>query len=96
MGESKAPLISPNEFPLIPKMKNEAIPLPSWLRDSIMEAMNRASTDETRYVLNGAFIDAKEPRANYLAELPKRTEALHPKGTLPPPMHAQFRSRLSR
>lgn len=66
MGESKMPFIAPNEFPLIPKMKNEAIPLPSGLRDSIMEAMDCASTDETRYVLNGAFIDAKDPKANYV------------------------------
>lgn len=66
MGESKVPFISPTEFPLVPKMKNEAIPLPSGLRDSIMEAMDCASTDETRYVLNGAFIDAKDPKANYI------------------------------
>jgi len=66
MGESRVPYISPAEFPLIPKMKNEAIPLPSGLRDSIMEAMDCASTDETRYVLNGAFIDAKDPQANYI------------------------------
>lgn len=66
IGESKFPFISPTEFPLIPKMKNEAIPLPSGLRDSIMEAMDCASTDETRYVLNGAFIDAKDPKANYV------------------------------
>ncbi len=65
-GESKVPFISPNEFPLIPKMKNEAIPLPSGLRDSIMEAMDCASNDQTRYVLNGAFIDAKDPKANYV------------------------------
>lgn len=65
-GESKVPFILPNEFPLIPKMKNEAIPLPSGLRDSIMEAMDCASTDQTRYVLNGAFIDAKDPKANYV------------------------------
>lgn len=66
MGESKMPLISPNEFPLIPKMQNEAIPLPSGLRDTIMEAMDCASMDETRYVLNGAFIDAKDPKAHYV------------------------------
>lgn len=65
-GESKVPFISPTEFPLVPKMKNEAIPLPSGLRDKIMEAMDCASTDETRYVLNGAFIDAKDPKANYI------------------------------
>ena len=66
MGESKMQFISPNEFPLIPKMKNEAIPLPSGLRDSIMEAMDCASIDSSRYVLNGTFIDASNPKANYV------------------------------
>ncbi|MBB5030525.1 DNA polymerase III subunit beta [Prosthecobacter vanneervenii] len=65
-GESRVPFIQPGEFPLVPKMKNEAIPLPTGLRDSILEAMECASTDQTRHVLNGTFIDARDPKAHYI------------------------------
>jgi hypothetical protein len=47
-------------------LKAEAIPLPSDLRRSLLEAMDCASIDSTRYVLNGAFIDTGNPKANYI------------------------------
>lgn len=66
LGESKVKLIPLAEFPVTPRIQAEAIPLPSELRRSIHEAMNCASVDETRYVLNGTFIDASNPKANYI------------------------------
>ncbi|WP_395734218.1 DNA polymerase III subunit beta [Prosthecobacter sp.] len=66
LGESKVKLIPLAEFPVTPRIQAEAIPLPSELRHSIHEAMECASIDETRYVLNGTFIDASNPKANYI------------------------------
>ncbi|MBB5031564.1 DNA polymerase III subunit beta [Prosthecobacter vanneervenii] len=66
LGESKVKLIPLAEFPVTPRLPGESIPLPSELRHSIHEAMECASIDETRYVLNGTFIDASNPKANYI------------------------------
>ncbi|QIF02842.1 DNA polymerase III subunit beta [Roseimicrobium sp. ORNL1] len=66
LGESKVSFISPDEFPKTPKLKSESIPLPSGLRESLLEAMECASNDQTRYVLNGTFIDSMDPKANYI------------------------------
>lgn len=65
-GESKVPFVAPDEFPQTPRLKAEAIPLPAALRESILEALDCASIDSTRYVLNGAYIDAGNPKANYI------------------------------
>ena len=65
-GESKVPFVAPDEFPQTPRLKAEAIPLPADLRRSLLEAMECASIDSTRYVLNGAYIDAGNPKANYI------------------------------
>ncbi|WP_395733411.1 DNA polymerase III subunit beta [Prosthecobacter sp.] len=55
-----------DEFPVTPRIKTEAIVLPPEIRRSIHEALECASTDETRYVLNGTFIDTSNPKANYI------------------------------
>jgi DNA polymerase III sliding clamp (beta) subunit (PCNA family) len=66
LGESKVKPIPVTEFPVAPRLQGEAIPLPPELRRSIHEAMECASVDATRYVLNGTFIDASNPKANYI------------------------------
>jgi len=66
LGESKVPFVSPDEFPQTPRLRNESIPLSSTLRESLLEAMDCASVDSTRYVLNGTFIDARDSKANYV------------------------------
>lgn len=48
------------EFPPIPRIKSEPVPLPDEVRTSLQEAFECASTDETRYVLQGAFIDVSD------------------------------------
>jgi DNA polymerase III sliding clamp (beta) subunit (PCNA family) len=66
LGETKVKLLDVGEFPVTPKIKTDLIPLPVELRRSIQEAMDCASVDSTRYVLNGAFIDTSNPTANYI------------------------------
>lgn len=66
LGESKVPKLSPDEFPPTPRLKCDAIPLSSSLRESLLEAMDCASDDSTRLVLNGTLIDAQDSKANYV------------------------------
>ncbi len=66
LGEQKVKHIPMDEFPVTPRIKTEAIVLPPEIRRSIHEALECASTDETRYVLNGTFIDTSNPKANYI------------------------------
>jgi len=54
------------EFPEIPKIQGDPIPLPELLRTSIHEALECASTDASRQILNSAFIDVSNPKAQYV------------------------------
>jgi DNA polymerase III sliding clamp (beta) subunit (PCNA family) len=65
-GESRVASLPVEEFPQTPRIKADAIPLPPELRRSIHEALGCASTDSTRHILNGTFIDASNPKANYI------------------------------
>ena len=65
-GESKLAFMAQDEFPVKPRLQAEAIPLPAGLHESILEAMDCASVDTTRYVLNGTFIDTRQPKAHYI------------------------------
>jgi DNA polymerase III sliding clamp (beta) subunit (PCNA family) len=65
-GETKIKLLPVTEFPVTPRLNHESVPLPAHLRQSFHEAMSCTSTDATRYVLNGTFIDVRNPKANYL------------------------------
>ena len=66
LGEARLRCLPVPEFPAIPKLKGDPIPLPENLRTSLHEAMACSSNDETRFVLNGAFIDVSKPDAHYL------------------------------
>ncbi|TLD71664.1 DNA polymerase III subunit beta [Phragmitibacter flavus] len=65
-GEAKINSVPTGEFPEIPKVRGKAVPLPDNMRTSLHEAMACASTDESRYVLHGAFIDTTKPDAHYI------------------------------
>ena len=54
------------EFPEIPKIKGEAIALPDRLRQAIHEALQCASTDETRIIINGAYLDVSDPKCQHV------------------------------
>ena len=64
--ETKVESLPVEEFPEIPRIKGDAIALPDSLRASIHEALECASTDETRIILNGAYIDVSKAEANYV------------------------------
>ncbi len=64
--ETKVESLPVLEFPEIPRFKGDAIPLPDSVRASIHEAIQCASTDETRLILNGAYLDVSKPDASYV------------------------------
>ncbi len=64
--ETKVESLPVEEFPEIPRIQGDAIPLPESLRTAIHEALHCASTDETRIILKGAFIDVSNADANYV------------------------------
>jgi DNA polymerase III sliding clamp (beta) subunit (PCNA family) len=63
LGASKVKPFPVDQFPQVPRIKADAVPLPPSVRESLHQALDCASTDETRYILNGAFIDASNPKA---------------------------------
>lgn len=52
------------EFPEIPRIKGEPIPIPDSVRTAFQEAFECASTDETRLVLNGAYLDVSDSKCH--------------------------------
>ncbi|MEP6671429.1 MAG: DNA polymerase III subunit beta [Chthoniobacter sp.] len=54
------------EFPSIAEIRGEPITLDDSLRRSIHEALQCASTDDTRLILTGAFLDVSKPKAHYV------------------------------
>lgn len=65
-GAAKVKLVPVQEFPQTPRLKADAIPLNAEFRQYLHEAMDCASSDSTRRILNGTFIDTSRPKAHYL------------------------------
>jgi DNA polymerase III sliding clamp (beta) subunit (PCNA family) len=55
-----------SEFPEMPRIQGESIPLPEILRSSIREALQCASSNEQRMILNGVCLDVTKPKAHYV------------------------------
>ena len=64
--ETKVESLPIEEFPEIPRIKGDAIALPDTLRQSIHEALQCASTDETRLILNGAYLDVSDRQCQHV------------------------------
>ena len=54
------------EFPPVPKIKSEPVSLNNGIRIALLEAMDCASTDATRYVLQGACIDVSDRKCHHI------------------------------
>ncbi len=55
-----------NEFPKEPAFENVVVPLPEIFARRFTETMGCASTDETRYILNGVQLDVSAPSGHYM------------------------------
>jgi DNA polymerase III sliding clamp (beta) subunit (PCNA family) len=64
--ETKVESLPVEEFPDIPRFQGDAIAVPDTVRPSIHQALACASTDETRLILNGAYLDVSKPEASYV------------------------------
>jgi DNA polymerase III sliding clamp (beta) subunit (PCNA family) len=54
------------EFPSIPRIDGEPFPVNDLVRSAIHEALECASTDETRVILNAAFLDVSNPKRHHV------------------------------
>lgn len=66
VAETKVATLPPAEFPEIPRIKGEPVTINDDLRRSIHQALDCASTDETRLVLNSAYIDVSQKEGHYV------------------------------
>src|SRR6266446_6466881 len=55
-----------DEWPPLPAINGERVLLDGALRSALLEAFKCVSTDETRYVLRGAYIDVSDKRSHYV------------------------------
>lgn len=65
-GDSTVQSFPVSEFPSIPRIQGNPVPIPSPVRHSIHEAMQCAGDDPMRKVLRGAFIDVSQPKSHYI------------------------------
>ena len=54
------------EFPTVPRIKNDPVSLTNEIRQSLLEAFQCASHDETRQILQGAFIDLSDQKCQQI------------------------------
>jgi len=65
-AEAKLTSLPVTDFPEVPRIKGEAVPINDGVRQSIHEAFDCASTDETRLILNSAYIDVSKDEGHYV------------------------------
>ena len=65
-AEQQVPSLPVEEWPPPPRINGERVLLNGALRSALLEALRCASTDETRYVLRGAYIDVSEKQSHYV------------------------------
>jgi len=66
IAESRVDSLPASEFPETPRIKGETVAVPEALRESIHQALECASADETRLILNGAYVDVSNPHGHYI------------------------------
>ena len=66
MIEHRCESIPVDEYPDIVEVRGEPIPLDGKLRTAIHDALGCASTDPTRLILNGAYLDVSKPQGHYV------------------------------
>jgi DNA polymerase III sliding clamp (beta) subunit (PCNA family) len=71
-AKTRVETLKVEDFPSIPRIKGDSIPLPDSLRSSIHEAIECASKDPGRYILNGAFIDVSQADCHHVVGTNRR------------------------
>ena len=66
-AQQKVESLPVEDFPPMPRIDTPPVPLDDGIRQAILEAMQCASTDETRVILNGCFLDMSNPTCQQIA-----------------------------
>ena len=65
-AQVKITSLAVEEFPPIPRIKGEPVSLNDAIRTSLLEAMECASTDQTRQILQGAYLDVSDKKCQQI------------------------------
>jgi len=65
-AEQKIDALLVEDFPPVPKFDGTPVPLGGDIRQAILEAMECASTDETRVILNGCYLDLSDQKCQQI------------------------------
>lgn len=65
-AEQKIDSMVVEEFPPVPQINGTPVKLEPLVRSSLLDAMQCASTDETRVIINGAYLDVSQPSGHYV------------------------------
>ena len=58
--------LPPEEYPAVPRIKTDPVSIKDDIRSSLLEAFQCASSDETRVILNGAYLDVSGKQGHYV------------------------------
>jgi DNA polymerase III sliding clamp (beta) subunit (PCNA family) len=64
--EQQCASLAPDEFPPIKQISGDGVRLDERVRLGIQQALECASTDPTRLIINSAFLDVSKPDAHYV------------------------------
>ena len=62
--EQSVATLSPDEFPPTPKITELGCKMPENFGETLRQAFESSSQDSSRYVLQGAYLDVKEPKCH--------------------------------
>ena len=62
--EQSVATLAPDEFPPTPKVTDAPVKMPDNFGECLRQAFETSSTDQSRYVLQGAYLDVKEPKCH--------------------------------
>jgi DNA polymerase-3 subunit beta len=62
--EQSVATLAPDEFPPTPKVTEPACKMPDNFGECLRQAFETSSTDGSRYVINGAYLDVQEPKCH--------------------------------
>ena len=62
--EQSVATLAPDEFPPPPKVTEPACKMPDNFGECLRQAFETSSTDQSRYVIQGAYLDVKEPKCH--------------------------------
>lgn len=65
-AEQRVESLPSDEWPPTPKINGKRVLVDGALRTALLEALQCVSTDETRHILRGAFVDVSNKRSHYI------------------------------